>query len=107
VHHKGDTITKVMETSSPNVTFRRDLSGQSLVSWNALLQRLANIQLQPGHDEFRWNLHESGKFLVVSMYNALILPDAPIDSISNNKVRNLKIPLWIKVFRWYLVKKLF
>jgi hypothetical protein len=27
VHHKGDTIVKVMETSPPVVTFRRDLSG--------------------------------------------------------------------------------
>jgi hypothetical protein len=86
VRHKGDTIAKVMETSRLNVTFRRDLSGQRLVSWNALLQCLANIQLQPGHDEFRWNLHESGKFSVVSMYNALILPDVPIDSVSNNKL---------------------
>jgi hypothetical protein len=38
MHHKGDTIAKVMETSPPNVTFRRDLSDQRLVSWNALLQ---------------------------------------------------------------------
>jgi hypothetical protein len=44
MHHKGDTIAKVMETSPPNVTFRRDLFGQSLVSWNALLQSMANIQ---------------------------------------------------------------
>jgi hypothetical protein len=92
VHHKGDTIAKVMETSPPNVTFRRDLSGQRLVSWNALLQRLANIQLQPGHDEFCWNLHENGKFSIASMYNALILPDVPIKKISNNKLWKLKIP---------------
>jgi hypothetical protein len=37
-------------------------------------------------------------FLVASMYNALILPDVPIDSISNNKLWKLKIPLRIKVF---------
>jgi hypothetical protein len=52
IRHKGDTIAKVMESSPPNVSFRRDLSGQRLVSWNALLQHLANIQLQSGHDEF-------------------------------------------------------
>jgi hypothetical protein len=39
-----------METSPPNVAFRKDLSDQRLVAWNALLQRLANIQLQPRHD---------------------------------------------------------
>jgi hypothetical protein len=70
VRHKGDTMAKILETSPPNVSFRRDL--QRLVSWNALLLRLENIHLQPGHDEFRWNLHKNGKFLVTSMYNALI-----------------------------------
>jgi hypothetical protein len=38
------------------------------------------------------------------MYNALILPDAPINKISNNKLWKFKIPLRIKVFGWYLHK---
>jgi hypothetical protein len=104
VRHKGDTIAKVMETSPPDMAFRRDLSGLRLVAWNALLHRLANIQLQNGHDEFRWNLHENCKFSHASMYNALILPDVPIDKISNNKLWKLKISLRIKVFGWYLCK---
>jgi hypothetical protein len=91
-----------MEESPPNVTFRRDLSGQRLVLWNALVQRLAHIHLQDGHDEFRWNLHENSKFSVASMYNALIQPDMPIDKISHNKLWKLKILLRIKVFEWYL-----
>jgi hypothetical protein len=104
VRHKDDTLAKVMETSPPAVAFRRDLSGQRLVAWNALRQRLANIQLQNGHDEFRWKLHENGKFSVAYIYNALILPDMPIDKVSNNKLWKLKIPLRIKVFGWYLCK---
>jgi hypothetical protein len=40
---------------------------------------LANIHLQPGHDEFCWNLHENGKFSVASMYNALIQSDIPFE----------------------------
>jgi hypothetical protein len=52
VWHKSDTIAKVLETSPPNVSFKRDLSSQRLVSWNSLLQCLANVQLQSGHDEF-------------------------------------------------------
>jgi hypothetical protein len=63
---------------------------------------LANIQLEEGHNEFRWNLHENGKFSVASMYNALILLDVPIDKVSNDKLWKLKIPLQIKVFGWYL-----
>jgi hypothetical protein len=81
VHHKGDTIAKVMENSPPTVTFGRDLSGHRLVSWNALLQHLANVQLQDGPDVVRWSLHENGKFSVGSMYSALIQPDIPIDQI--------------------------
>jgi hypothetical protein len=38
------------------------------------------------------------------MYNALILPDVPIDKVYNNKLWKLKIPLRIKVFGWYLRK---
>jgi hypothetical protein len=64
-----------METSPPNVTFRRDLSGQRLISWNDLIQHLAHIHLRKGFDEFSWNLHENDKFSVDSMYNALIEHD--------------------------------
>jgi hypothetical protein len=93
-----------MEISPPAVTFRQDLSGQCLIAWNALLHRLANIQLQDEHDEFRWKLHGNGKFSLASMYNALILPDVPIDKNSNDKLWKLKISLQIKVFGWYLRK---
>jgi hypothetical protein len=30
VRHKGDTIARVIETSPPNVAFKRDLPGQKL-----------------------------------------------------------------------------
>jgi hypothetical protein len=54
VRHKGDTIAHVLETNPPNVnvTFRKNLYGPRLVSWEALLQRLALIQLTEGKDEF-------------------------------------------------------
>jgi hypothetical protein len=84
VRHKGDTIAHVMESNPPNVTFRRSLIGPRLVSWEALLQRLANIQLTNGKDEFRWNLHENGKFSVASMYNAMIVSDLPV--LDNKKI---------------------
>jgi hypothetical protein len=40
----------------------------------------------------------------VSMYDVFILPDVPIDSISNKKLWKLKILLWINIFGWYLRK---
>jgi hypothetical protein len=63
-----------MEFSTPNVSIRRDLVGIRLDNWNALLQLLTLIHLSPRLDEFRWNLKESGKFSVDSMYKTLIQP---------------------------------
>jgi hypothetical protein len=91
VRHKGDTIAHVMESNPPNMMFRRSLIGPRLVSWKALLQRLANIQLTNGKDEFRWNLHENGKFSVASMYNAMIVSDLPV--LDNKKIWKMKISL--------------
>jgi hypothetical protein len=75
----------------------------SFVSWNTLLLRLANIQLQLDYDQFCWNLHES-KFSIASMYNTLIQFKLPIDKNSNNRLWKLKLSLRIKVFGWYLRK---
>ena len=100
VRHKGDTIATVMESSPPNMTFRQTLLGPRLVSWNALLQRLAFVQLTTGPGEFRWSLHENGKFSVNSMYNALVQPEVPV--VNNRKICKMKIPLKNKIFAWYL-----
>jgi hypothetical protein len=45
VRHKRDTIAKVLKFSPPNVTLKRDLILHRLVSWNALLQCLALVEL--------------------------------------------------------------
>ena len=72
-----------METSPSNVTFRRDLVEPGLAAWNALLGRLAMVQLTQGLDEFRWNLHENGKFSVDSMYRALVHSEVLVDNKKN------------------------
>jgi hypothetical protein len=89
-----------MATSPPDVTIKRDLVGHRLVAWNALLQRLATIQLSTAPAEFHWNLHKNGEFSVDSMYNALIHLNIPVDD--NKMTWKMKIPLKTKVFRWYL-----
>jgi hypothetical protein len=98
--NKSDTIAEVLNTSPPNVTFRRDLIGACLASWHALQERLANLQLTDEHDEFHWNLTENGKFSVDSMYKALLHSEAPIHK--NKHIWKMKISLRIKVFAWYL-----
>ena len=79
MRHKGESIAKVMSSTPPIVTFRRDLLGPRLASWNALLQRLSTVHLSQEPGEFRWNLHSSGKFTVDSMYKVLIQPVLPVD----------------------------
>jgi hypothetical protein len=84
VRRESDTIVLVMATSPPSVTFRRDLYGQRIITWNSLLLRLESIQLSQGPDEFRWNLQSNGKFTVSSLYNAIIQPDISVDK--NKKI---------------------
>jgi hypothetical protein len=94
-----------MTTSHPDVTFRRDLIGQRLVAWNALLQHLATVQLSPEIDVFRWNLHKNGEFFVDSMYNALIYLNIPVDN--NNMIWKMKISLKPKCLGGIFVAELF
>jgi hypothetical protein len=103
VRYKSDTIAKVMATSPPAVSFRRDLLGNRLNAWNTLQQRLESIQLSPGPDEFRWNLHSNGAFSVDSLYKAILQSDIPVDN--NKKIWKMKIPLKTKNFAWYLRRR--
>jgi hypothetical protein len=105
VRYKSDTIAKVMATSPPDVTFRRDLLGPRLVAWNAFLQHLATIHLSTQPDKFHWNLHKNGEFSVDSMYNALIHQNIPIDD--NKMIWKMKIPLKTKVFGGTFIVELF
>jgi hypothetical protein len=102
VCHKGDTISHVLESNPPNVTFRRNLYSSRLTSWENLLQRLASVQLIDGKDKFQWNLRENGKFSVSSMYDALISSDLLV--LDNKKIWKMKIPLKNKFFAWYLCR---
>jgi hypothetical protein len=100
VCRKSDTIAIIIATSPLDVTFRRDLIGLTLVAWNSLLVRLEDIQLSPGPDEFRWNLHANDTFLVDSLYKAILQSDIPVDN--NKKIWMMKIPLKNKKNGWYL-----
>jgi hypothetical protein len=79
--HKRDTIYIL---SPPNVLFR---------------------QLSVGFDEFWWNLHANGNFLVDFLYKAIIQSDIPFDN--NKEIWKIKIPLKTKIFAWYLRRGVF
>jgi hypothetical protein len=101
VRHKSGTVANVFRYAPLNVSFRRSLVGQNLILWYNLVQRLVYVRLSTDKDCFRWNLTSSGQFTVQSMYRALINNDY----VFQHKVLwNLKLPLKIKIFVWYLLK---
>ena len=94
VRKKHDTVADVLSIQIPNISWRRDLIGNKLISWNNLLSRLEGIELRQERDEFRWNLDQSGVFSVKSHYLGLIHQDTPN---LNKKLWKLKTPLKIKI----------
>jgi hypothetical protein len=71
------SVADVFNTSSLNLSWRRDLIGHKLVAWNDLSPRLANIVLSNDQDGFRWNLSPDEQFSVKSHYLGLIHLDVP------------------------------
>ena len=55
-----------------NISFRRGLVGNNLVSWYNLVAKIAQVRLNEREDVFKWGLHQSGIFSVHLMYSALI-----------------------------------
>jgi hypothetical protein len=76
---KSDTIATIIETFPRNVTFIRDLICPRLVTWNVLLQCLANVQLEPRTDGFR-NLYENCKFSFDYLYKVLLQLEVSFDN---------------------------
>ena len=96
---KHVTIGEFLTTTQSNTYWRRTLFGSRLVAWNELLSRIANIHLTQDEDAFYWTLSKSGQFSVKSHYQALIRREVPN---LNKRLWNLKAPLKIKIFLWYL-----
>jgi hypothetical protein len=96
---KFSTIAKVLSSSPPSISWTRQLFGSNLNAWNDLLARMEGIVLGQDPDAFYWNLTPSGKFSVKSHYVALMLRNTPN---MNKDLWNLKVPLKIKIFLWFL-----
>ncbi|WVZ50906.1 LOW QUALITY PROTEIN: hypothetical protein U9M48_002112 [Paspalum notatum var. saurae] len=99
VRKKHVTVASVLNSVPLNISFRRTLIGDNLVSWYELVLKVANISLAKGNNEFRWDLNKGGAYSVQFLYNVLI-QDRSIPR--NSKLWKLKIPLKIKIFLWYL-----
>ena len=92
----------MLSTAPLNVAFRRSLVGINLQAWHDMVVVVANVQLINQRDRFVWGLHQNGLFSVKSMYTTLLAVEAiPYNTL----IWKLKLPLKIKVFMWYLYKR--
>jgi hypothetical protein len=64
VHHPHDTVVNVMNQNPLNISFRRALTGDKLISWHNLVAKVSLQQLSQGRDNFTWDLHQLGCFTV-------------------------------------------
>ena len=101
VRKKSALVSSALCSIPLNVSFRRSLVANNLLSWHQLVARVMDIQLQDQSDSFVWSLQQNGLFSVRSMYRAItttnIIPH-------NHIIWKLKLPLKIKIFMWYLIK---
>ena len=71
VRKKSALVSSVLCSIPLNVSFRRSLVANNLLSWHQLVARVMDIQLQDQSDSFVWSLQQDGVFLVRSMYRAI------------------------------------
>lgn len=96
------TVSKVMGSSTPNLSFRRSLVDNKLVEWLSLVARISHVQLVDGPDYFKWSLTRSGNFSVRSMYLHLIDAQPPFN---HKGIWKIRVPLKIKIFLWFLKRR--
>ncbi|WVZ77498.1 hypothetical protein U9M48_025357 [Paspalum notatum var. saurae] len=65
VRKKHVTVASVLNSVPLNISFRRILVGDNLVSWYELVSKVANISLAIGNDKFMWDLNKGGAYSVI------------------------------------------
>jgi hypothetical protein len=99
---KQVSVATVMSQTPLNIGFRQALTGTRANRWLHLCTRLLDVQLTSQPDVFKWGLTKSGLYSVKSMY---------IDYMDDHTkylhkyLWKIKVPLKIKVFMWFLNKK--
>jgi hypothetical protein len=95
-------VTNVLSQNLLNISFRRSLNGNRWPLWLQLVQRLMHVQLNNENDKFVWGLTTSGQYTVKSMYMDLINDNT---KYLRKYIWKMKVPLKIKVFMWFLHRK--
>jgi hypothetical protein len=102
VRRKDATVANIFSLRPLNISFRRNLVAENLLSWHDLVTRLMDIRLVDRLDTFNWSLNHNGKFSVSSMYQAFL--DTNVVP-NNSHLWKIKLPLKIRVFLWLLYKE--
>jgi hypothetical protein len=101
VRSKQDLVAQVLRSVPFNISFRRNLVGANLRACNRIVASVQDINLSEQRDIFVWSSNASGTFTVKSMYAALINNGVKV----SQDIWQIKIPMKIKIFLWYLKKK--
>ena len=103
IQRKDVSVASVMTQAPPlNISFRRALTSNRWNRWSHLVIRLMEVHLNDNHDEFRWGLTTSGKFMVKSLYLDYMSDDT---TFPHKYIWKMKVPLKIKIFMWFLYRK--
>jgi hypothetical protein len=98
---KDATVAQVLSTTPLNMSFRRSITDNYLCAWYHLVSKVVSFNLTNDKDVFVWSLQKSGNFSVRSLYTSIIQCGVVP---SKCKLWNIKVPLKIKIFLWYLWK---
>jgi hypothetical protein len=103
VRHKSAIVASIFGSVPLNVSLCRALVGHNLVLWHNLVHCLVHVRLNTEKDYFSWNLTLSGQFTIQSMYRSMINNGYVFH---HKALWKLKLSLKIKIFVWYLLRRL-
>ena len=102
VRHKNVVVNDVLSHNPLNIGFRRVLTGNKWLAWLDLVEKLMGVDLSNEPDKFKWRLTQSSQFTLKSMYVDYMNWDT---RFLKRYLWRLKVPLKIKIFMWFLYKK--
>jgi hypothetical protein len=68
VRKKSARVAIVCRSNLLNVSFRRHITGNNLITWQMIMAMVSAVQLIGQNDMFSWSPQVNGKFSVHSMY---------------------------------------